>query len=121
MGRPLCIVRELERLACVRMPADARTPFIREPLTERSAAELSWPSPLAAWHALASAPGATASTLVDVLHVILTTIPERDSSRSRAELPRLERPTPAPKRTAAHPRGFRGTINQPPKSSQPAA
>ena len=74
---------------------------------------------LDAWESLGQTRGATAVTLTHVLQVLLATVPGDGTPPQGLEHPWLE-PPPAPhRRTAAHPRGYRGTLYQPPKRAQP--
>ncbi|WP_257457126.1 hypothetical protein [Archangium lipolyticum] len=123
MPRLICVSREPEGLIALLLPEEeGASRLVRRPLGEvkgdgsRERAAL-----LASWEHLGRARGATVDTLTHVLRVLLHTVPGELGPAPALAHPWLE-PPPAPhKRTAAHPRGYRGTTYQPPKRSQPEA
>ncbi|WNG23923.1 hypothetical protein F0U62_07720 [Cystobacter fuscus] len=58
-------------------------------------------------------------TLTHVLRVLLHTVAGESGPAPSLAHPWLESPPPPHRRTAAHPRGYRGTIHQPPKRAFP--
>jgi len=121
MRQPVCILREEEGLVALVLPEALEAPgLLRVPLQELSETEAPGRTALlASWEALSHARGATAETLVDVLQVLLATVPGDEAPPRSLGHPWLESPPVRPRRTAAHPRGYRGTIHQPPKKPQP--
>jgi hypothetical protein len=121
MRQPVCIVRERAGLVALVIPEDRNTfGLLRVPLQELSDREVpGCASLLASWEALARARGATAETLVHVLQVLLATVPGDEAPPRALGHPWLEPPPVRPRRSAAHPRGYRGTIHQPPKQPRP--
>jgi hypothetical protein len=73
----------------------------------------------AAWTRLGEARGASAELLCEALVVLMETVPELPPQRPAValDLSRWAEATP-PKRTAAHPRGYRGTKPKPAKTRQ---
>ncbi|QSQ27519.1 hypothetical protein JY651_22535 [Pyxidicoccus parkwayensis] len=123
MRQVVCITREPGGLVALALSeAGAEPALARVPLHEVSEREAPGRSLLlAAWEALARTRGATAETLTHVLRVLLGTVQGDDVAARALGHPWVE-PPPAPfRRTAAHPRGYRGTIHQPPKRRQPEA
>ncbi|MBL4770639.1 MAG: hypothetical protein JKY61_05745 [Planctomycetes bacterium] len=57
--------------------------------------------------------------LIDTVEVLDHTIPDRDSFSKGLAWPKLEKGVEKPARTAAHPRGFKGTKVQPPEAPSP--
>ncbi|MCP3142668.1 hypothetical protein [Pyxidicoccus xibeiensis] len=119
MRRWVCILREPSGLVAL-VVSDGAEGLSRVPLRELTDAEAPGrASLLASWDALGQARGATADTLVHVLWVLLSTAPGDEAPSRSLGHPWVE-PPPAPfRRTAAHPRGYRGTLHQPPKRRQP--
>jgi hypothetical protein len=123
MRQVVCISREPGGLvAQVLSEAEAEPALTRVPLQELRERE----SPgrtalLASWEALAQARGATAETLTHVLRVLLGTVPGDEVPSRALGHPWVEPPPSPHRRTAAHPRGYRGTLHQPPKRRQPGA
>ncbi|MBM7116225.1 hypothetical protein [Archangium primigenium] len=123
MPRLICVSREPEGLVALLLPeAPDASHLVRMPLGDvkgdgsRERAAL-----LASWAHLGQARGATVDTLTHVLRVLLHTVPGAPGPAPARAHPWLA-PPPAPhKRTAAHPRGYRGTTSQPPKRGQPEA
>jgi hypothetical protein len=118
---PLCILREPQGLVAWRIPEpEDASGLSRVPLQELSGQEAPGRTALlASWEALAQARGATPETLFHVLRVVLGTLAGDAPASRPLEHPWLT-PPPAPhRRTAAHPRGYRGTLSQPPKRKQP--
>lgn len=121
MRQPMCILREPLGLVAWVIPEEAgASGFSRVPLQELSEQEAPGRMALlASWDALAQARGATSETLFHVLRVLLGTV-VGDAPPSRPLAQPWLTPPPAPhRRTAAHPRGYRGTLYQPPKRRQP--
>lgn len=121
MRQRVCILREPTGLMALVLSEEDGTPALsRVPLQQLRETESPDRSALLeSWEALARARGATAETLVHVLRVLLGTTPG-DEVPSRALGHPWVEPPPAPfRRTAAHPRGYRGTLYQPPKRRQP--
>ncbi|MCY1083580.1 hypothetical protein [Archangium lansingense] len=121
--RLICILREPEGLMALALSEKGEDAgLLRLPLHTLSENEVPGRTALlGAWESLARARGATAETLTRVLQVLLTTEPGDGTPPPGLEHPWLE-PPPAPhRRTAAHPRGYRGTLHQPPKRPQPEA
>ncbi|MFP2927722.1 hypothetical protein ACLESO_21495 [Pyxidicoccus sp. 3LG] len=117
----VCILRKTAGLvALVVGEGDEGPGLSRVPLRELTEAEA--PGRMAlleSWEALGQARGATADTLVHVLSVLLATAPGDEGSSRSLGHPWVA-PPPAPfRRTAAHPRGYRGTLYQPPKRRRP--
>ncbi len=121
MRQPVCIVREREGLVALVLPEALEAPgLLRVPLQELSEQEAPGRTALlASWDVLAHARGATVETLVHVLQVLVATVPGDEAPPRSLGHPWLEPPPVRPRRTAAHPRGYRGTIHQPPKKPQP--
>jgi len=121
MRQPVCILREREGLVVLVLPEALDAPgLLRVPLQELSEKEAPGRTALlASWEALAQARGATVETLVHVLQVLLATVPGDEAPPRSLGHPWLEPPPVRPRRTAAHPRGYRGTIHQPPKKPRP--
>src|SRR5438552_1832340 len=72
----------------------------------------------AAWERLCDVAVVDGSALADVLTVLLSTVPAALPDTGRVL--RLTAPPPLPRRTAAHPRAFKGTKYTPPKRPRPA-
>jgi len=72
----------------------------------------------AAWERLCDVAVLDGSALADVLTVLLSTVPAALPDTGRVL--RLTAPPPLPRRTAAHPRAFKGTKYTPPKRPRPA-
>lgn len=120
LGRPLCILREPNGLHVLRLPERDVDGLRRVPLDSELGAMLPNGRVLAkSWNALSVARGTSADTLANVLCVLLTT--ESGDASSDVKPPRLEPVPESPRRSAAHPRGYRGTIQQPPKKRTPEA
>src|SRR5438876_1141984 len=75
--------------------------------------------PCAAWERLCDVAVLDGSVLADVLTVLLSTAPA--AFPDVGPLLRLTAPPPLPRRTAGHPRAFKGTKYRPPKPPRPAA
>ncbi|NMO18901.1 hypothetical protein HPC49_15095 [Pyxidicoccus fallax] len=121
MRQRVCILREPTGLVALVLPNEAEaSALVRVPLQQLSETESPGRSELlASWEALAQTRGATPETLVHVLRLVLGTTPGDEVPSRTLGHPWVESP-PAPfRRTAAHPRGYRGTIHQPPKRRQP--
>jgi hypothetical protein len=119
MRRLICVSREPEGLRALVLPEEASaTHPVLLPLEQLTASEAAACAELrASWEHLGRARGATAETLAHVLRVLLGSVPGAPGpAPARVQLT----PPPAPhRRTAAHPRGYRGTIHQPPKRARP--
>jgi hypothetical protein len=118
---PMCILREPQGLVALLLSEEADAAgFSRVPLQALTEREVPGRGALlASWEALAQARGATPETLAHVLRVLLETVAGDASAPRSLGNPWLV-PPPAPhRRTAAHPRGYRGTLSQPPKRRQP--
>jgi hypothetical protein len=122
MRRPVCILRERQELVALVLPEDdGATGLLRLPLRDLTDREVPGRSALlTSWEALALARGATAETLTHVLRVLLATVAGDEAPPLSLGHPWLTPPPERPRRTAAHPRGYRGTLDQPPKRPQPA-
>ncbi|MET0402765.1 MAG: hypothetical protein ABW123_10195 [Cystobacter sp.] len=121
MPRLVCVSREPEGLMGLVLP------------DEEDASRLSWvplaqvsgpgaeerASLRASWEHLGHARGASVDTLTHVLRVLLFTVAGEPGPAPSLAHPWLEPPVPAHRRTAAHPRGYRGTLHQPPKRARP--
>lgn len=118
--RLVCVLREPEGLMALAF-SEEDAGLRRLPLHALTESEVPGrASLLDAWEYLSRARGATAETLTRVLQVLLATVPGDGTPPRGLEHPWLE-PPPAPhRRTAAHPRGYRGTLYQPPKRPRPA-
>ena len=117
----VCVSRESEGLLGLVLPEEEiASPLLRMPL-----ARISGPgaeeraSLLSSWEHLGRARGATADTLTHVLRILLHTVPGEPGPAPSLAHPWLEPPAPLHRRTAAHPRGYRGTLYQPPKRARP--
>ncbi|MDC0712201.1 hypothetical protein POL68_27285 [Stigmatella sp. ncwal1] len=121
MRQPVCILREQQGLVALVLPEEAgATGLLRVPLQELTEQEVRGRTALlSSWEALAQARGATAETLTHALRVLLGTVAGEESSARALEHPWLLSPPAPHRRTAAHPRGYRGTLYQPPKRRQP--
>ncbi|WP_375769334.1 hypothetical protein NR798_00200 [Archangium gephyra] len=121
--RLICILREPEGLVALALPEKAEdTGLLRLPLRSLSESQVPGRAALLeAWEGLAEARGATAETLTRVLQVLLATVPGEGTPPQGLEHPWLESPPAPHRRTAAHPRGYRGTLYQPPKRARPVA
>ena len=123
MSRLVCVSREVEGLVALVLPEEQGTSrLLRVPLAQAPGTRTPELAALSvSWEHLGRARGATVETLTHVLRVLLHTVPgESGPAPSRAH-PGL-RPPPAPhRRSAAHPRGYRGTTYQPPKRARPEA
>jgi len=73
----------------------------------------------AAWGRLCDVAALDGDVLADVLTVLLSTAPA--AFPDAGPLLRLTAPPPPPRRTAGHPRAFKGTKYRPPKPPRPAA
>src|SRR6266516_2856333 len=73
----------------------------------------------AAWERLCDVAAFDGSVLADVLTVLLSTAPA--AFPDIGPLLRLTSPPPLPRRTAGHPRAFKGTKYRPPKPPKPRA
>jgi hypothetical protein len=121
MRQRICILREPWGLVALVIAGEGDDATLsRVPLQDLGEAEAPGRSALLeSWEALARARGATTDTLVHVLRVLLGTAPGDEVPSRTLGHPWVE-PPPAPfRRTAAHPRGYRGTLHQPPKRRQP--
>jgi hypothetical protein len=121
MRQGVCILREPTGLVALVISGEGDAAALsRVPLQDLREQEAPGRSALlAAWDALARTRGATAETLEQVLCVLLGTVPGDAPPSQPLGHPWVE-PPPAPfRRTAAHPRGYRGTLYQPPKRRQP--
>ncbi|EPX60509.1 hypothetical protein D187_001996 [Cystobacter fuscus DSM 2262] len=121
MSRLICVSREPEGLMGLVLPEEeGASRLLRVPLEQLSgpgAAERA--SLRASWEHLGRARGATVDTLTHVLRVLLHTVAGEPGPAPSLAHPWLESPPAPHRRTAAHPRGYRGTIHQPPKRASP--
>lgn len=58
-------------------------------------------------------------SLAALLHTLVSSVPDPGAYEQSLAMPRLEEPSAPPQRTAANPRGFRGTKYQPPTAPRP--
>ncbi|WNG37419.1 hypothetical protein F0U61_29850 [Archangium violaceum] len=119
--RVVCVLREAEGLMALALSEKGEDAgLLRLPLHTLSEREVPGrASLLSAWEGLSQAHGATAETLTRVLQVLLATVPGDGTLPRGLEHPWLEPPPSPHRRTAAHPRGYRGTLYQPPKRPRP--